>query len=464
VSGNPCKTLDARLVGDIYTSDESMLNLRALCDRFGHRFAGSESERRASQFLARQLDAYGLADAHVESFPYPGWRRGRSAKLSITSPVRRSVPCLALPYCPPTGQKGVEGELLDLGDGAPSDFRQQRRRLRGRCVMVNSAPLSYLGRWVHRVEKYGRAVAGGAAAFIFANHYDGLLPPTGTLRFGRRAEIPGVGISKEHAASLARLAEEQTLTARLVTADRFFRARGCNVVADIPGRSEEELILVGAHFDGHDISVAAHDNGSGVAAILEAARVLCQHRAELKRTIRVVFWSGEEIGLVGSHAYVEQHRDRLRDVRLCLNVDGVPAGRAKGIVSAGWPELKPFVQAAARQMCTPMPFASQVNAHSDHYSFFLEGVPAVSLGNLDKPFEGRGYGHTAADTLDKVDLRDLQEAAAVIARLLVRFANAERWPLKHHDRRWARKQLDDAGLTEAMKYELSPPFDTQRRR
>ena len=459
MSANPYEDLDARLAGDIYTSDEAMRNLRTLCDRFGHRFAGTSSERRAADYLVQQLRSYGLADARIEPFPYTGWQRGRPANLSVLSPAHRRVPCLALPYCPPTGVRGVEAELLDLGDGAPADFKERRKDIRGRIVMVNSKVLIHLGRWVHRVEKYGRAVAAGARGFIFANHYDGLLPATGTLRFGWRAEISGVGVAKEHAAALSRLAREGTVRLRLVTADRFAPARGCNVTAEIPGQSSEGIVLVGGHFDGHDISVGADDNGGGVAAVLEAVRVLAAQRPRLRHTIRVVLWSAEEIGLLGSKAYVARHRRELKNIRLYLNVDGVPAGRAKGIVSCGWPELKPFIQQASRQMCYAMPFADQINAHSDHYTLFLEGVPAVGLGNVEKPPEGRGYGHTAADTLDKVDPRDLQEAAAVIARLLVRFADTERWPLRHHDRQWAIRQLKAANLAEAMKLELSPPFD-----
>lgn len=456
---NPYQDLDARIVGSICTTSRAYETVVELCDRFGGRFAGTSEERRAAEFLVNQLRSAGLQDAAIEEFRYQGWRRGRPAKLTTLAPVKRSVPCLALPYCPPTDPKGLVAEMLDLGDGTPADFEARSRDIPGRIVMVNSKPLLHLGRWVHRVEKYGRAVRAGACGFFFANHYDGLLPPTGALRFGRRAEIPGVGLSKEHASVLSRSARQAAVRVRLVTMDEFITATGCNVLASLPGSNRRDCILVGAHFDAHDIAEGADDNASGVAAVLEAVRAIAAARPSLRRTIRVAFWSAEEIGLLGSRAYVQKHRDELKHIRLYFNVDSLPAGRAKGIVTCGWPQFAPFLHRVARQIAYPLPFADQVNAHSDHYTFFLRGVPAVSLGNLEKLPEGRGFGHTAADTTDKVDSRDVQEAAAVLARLLVRFADAQHWPLTHRSRTWAVKHLHAVGLAEAMRLELSPPFD-----
>jgi len=463
VSSNPFKEIDARIIGEIYTSDETMKNLRMLCDELGHRFAGSRSERKAAEFLVDRLNEYGLSKTHIETFSFPGWKRGGSPKLNVIAPMKKSIPCIALPNSPATSARGVEGELLNLGDGSPEDFAKNRKKIRGKIVLVNSKVLTHLGRWVHRVEKFGRAAAAGAKAFLFANHYDGLLPATGALRFGRKAEIPGVGLAKEDAAALARLAEGQTLRIRLVTNDKFFRASGCNVIADIPSASDEGMVIVGGHFDGHDISTGASDNAAGVATILEAARLLAQNRHCLKRTIRVALWSAEEVGLLGSQAYVRKHRKELGDIRLYFNVDALPAGKAKGVSTCGWPESRRFLEKAAEQMCYALPIEDKVSVHSDHYSFFLEGVPAACLANSEGASGGRGYGHTAADTFDKVELRDMQESAEVTARLLLRVSNAKRWPLKHHDHRWAMKQLEAANLITALKQELSPPFDRKRK-
>ncbi|MBE82620.1 MAG: hypothetical protein CME21_08635 [Gemmatimonadetes bacterium] len=79
-----------------------------------------------------------------------------------------------------------------------------------------------------------------------------------------------------------------------------------------------------------------------------------------------------------------------------------------------------------------------MSAFSDHFPFFEAGVPTCGMGDVEATFSGRGYGHTAHDTLDKIRLSDLREASSVLARLLLRVSCAEKWPTK----RWTSKQAE----------------------
>src|SRR5947208_7188468 len=92
--------VERQLVGDIYTSREVMDNLEVLCDDFGSRWGGTKEEQQAAEFLLERLRAYGLSGCRLEPFEYVGWERG-PARLRITAPVEKELPCISLPMCPP---------------------------------------------------------------------------------------------------------------------------------------------------------------------------------------------------------------------------------------------------------------------------------------------------------------------------------------------------------------------------
>ena len=107
---NPYLQTDRQIVGDIYTSNELIDNLSVLCDEFDSRFAGSEEERKAAQFMKGKLEAYGLQHVTLEAVNYGGWQRG-DVKLNIVSPIQKEIPCITLPHSPPVD---LEGEIIDL--------------------------------------------------------------------------------------------------------------------------------------------------------------------------------------------------------------------------------------------------------------------------------------------------------------------------------------------------------------
>ena len=452
------RELDVKLLGEAMISDEGVAVLRELCDTCGSRFAGSAEERRAGDFLLGRFRSYGLSNVQAESFRFTGWRRGRKPTLKAVAPRAMRFDAIALPYCPSTPKRGLELEVLWLGEGLPEDFARARKQIAGKAVMVTSASPGYYHRWVHRAEKYARAVAAGAKAFVFMNHYDGLLEPTGSIRFNRRAEIPGVGVSKETGARLLRLGAGGPVRIHLTTHDKAFAARGRNIVADLAGASKpEEMVVVGGHYDGHDISQAAADNGSGIATVLDAARLLTPHRGALQRTVRFVCFSAEEVGLIGSAAYVERHADEIERVRLMVNCDCIGSSRGKGYDFQGWEEAKPPLAKMAAEMHESIPFASRPMPYSDHFNFMAAGVPCCNLGSIGGAAHGRGYGHTAADTFDKVSRADLREAVALLTRSLIRFANDRIWSLPRKTKAQVRTMLDRYELLDVMQTEGTLP-------
>lgn len=425
---NPLLEIERRLLGDIYTSPAAMDNLTVLCDDFGSRFAGTAGERQAVDFFVDRLREYGLEPVHAEEYGYVGWKRG-PATLEILRPVRKPIPCISLPYCPPAE---VEGEWVSVKDGAPAEFDRVGESLRGKVVMASSRPPRGLPRTVHRSEKYQRSVLGGAAAFLYANQYEGYGPETGSIANDREAPIPGISVSRESAAYLERLAERAgPVVLRLRTTDTSAPATSWNVVGELPGSDgSDEWVLLGSHYDGHDISQGAEDPASGAVAVLEAARVLAANTRpdERRQRIRCVFFGTEEIGLIGAYRYVDAHLHELDSLRFFLNMDAAGGASRKGVNINRWPELDPFFENARREMAAEMPLAQKVGGFSDHFPFFLKGAVTGMMGDPEAVDTGRGFGHTAFDTLDKIRPGNLRSAAANACRLALRIARADGWP------------------------------------
>jgi len=438
---NPYLEIDQRIVGDIYTSREVMENLTVLCDDFGSRFAGTPEERQAAEFIVETFRRYGLENARLEEYPYSGWSRGQ-ARLEIVEPIRKEMRCISLPYCPAAD---IAAELVSAGYGSPAEYGDLGETMQGRAVMVGSSSPHGLGRWVHRKEKYERAVLGGARVFIFVSEHPGAGPETGSLQSDQPAPIPGISVCKEDGEFLKRLMERKgKVKLRLRTTDVNESRKSWNVVADLPGKEvADEMVILGCHYDGHDISQGAVDPASGMAVVVEAARVLSGHAPDrLQRTVRFVGFGTEEIGLTGARRYIDAHEDELNGVRFMFNLDAAGGSRRKGMVLHRWPELETFFRQAAKEMADEVPVGQKTHPYSDHFPFFQQGVPSGHMGDPEAAPHGRGFGHTAYDTLDKVELEDLRKGSSVAARLVLRMASAGEFPARRRSSEAVQEILD----------------------
>ena len=250
--------LDKTLIGEVWTSLDLYANLEALCD-FGSRFAGTPSERQARDFILDRFAAYGLQDAHLDPFTYMGWRRG-TCQAQLVAPCKLPLPSAqSLVYSPSTPGGGLRSQVVDVGVGSAEDFAARRAEIAGKVVLASSAS-SPEGQRIHRREKYGRAVAAGAVGFLFANHLPGMLAPAGSLRGGRVAEIPGLGLSHEDGFALSRHCRQGQAVVELHVHNDSGPTEAWHVVGEVPGSkagtADEEIIVVGGHYDGHDIARA----------------------------------------------------------------------------------------------------------------------------------------------------------------------------------------------------------------
>ena len=421
-NNNPYLDIDQQMVGDIYTSSQVMDNLTVLCDDFGARFSGTPEEQQAAKFIADTFEKYGLQNVGFETYSYAGWSRGE-ATLEIIEPIHKPIKCISLPYCPASE---IESELISVGYGAPEDYQHLASDIKEKIVLASSASSPNLGRWVHRKEKYERTVLAGAKAFIFVSEHPGAGPETGSLQDDKAAPIPGISVSKEDGAFLTRLIERKGMVKlRLLTTDTNLPRNSWNIVGDLIGKEKpNEQIILGCHYDGHDISQGATDPASGMAIVIETARVLSQYAGnDLKRTVRFIAFGTEEIGLIGAYRYVDEHADQLDNIRFMFNLDAAGGKSRKGVVLHQWCELESFFQQAKKEMAIEMPIGQKVHPYSDHFPFLIQGIPTGHMGDAEAAPGGRGFGHTMYDTLDKVDLINLRAGSSVAARLALRMAN-----------------------------------------
>jgi len=434
-SQNPYLEVDQKMVGDIYTSSEVMDNLQVLCDDFGSRFGGTAGEKQAAEFFKAKMESYGLSNVHLEPVEYIGWTRGE-AKFEVLEPVYKEIPCISLPHSP----AGVlEGVITDLGDGDPADFDSRADEIKNNILMTTSVVNPGKSkRWIHRGEKYGRSLLADAAGFIFVNHYPGFGPATGGIGHDGEGLIPAISIPKEDGDFIKRLIKRKgAVKVRITTTDKSEPMTSWNIIGDLPGTFEpQQIVMLGCHYDGHDISQGAGDPASGAVAILEAARVLGQHAVNeyvspLSCTIRFVFWGVEEIGLLGSRQYVRLHKDKLANVRFYLNMDSAgSANNTRDIILNEWEDLEEVFRQYGQEMAQGYQVEQSMRAFSDHFPFFMAGVPTGGMESAKRSMGGRGYGHTSYDTVDKVNMADLRAASALAARVALRVAGEENWPVK----------------------------------
>ena len=443
-------SLEKRILGELWTSPDLWNHMLALCDSFNSRFAGTEEERRAGDYMMECFTRYGLENVHPEPFEMPGWERGSARLMALGSSAGAGwieIPCLALPG---THACELEAELIDIGAGAPDDYAKLSTPAAGKIVLTNSEGLG-------RMEKYMAAVEAGAAAFLYGSNQPGMLPPTGSID----KDTPAIGLAHEHAARLRRLLAGGSARARLTLTSAAHTVTARNIVAEIPGVDPSQgWIVACGHYDGHDIAQGAGDNAAGVAVLMEAARLLAPLREHLKVGIRFVLFSGEELGLFGSYAYAADHDSAMDSIRAIFNVDVVGMAMPVVLLPQSSPDLTAWFKTLPLEALDvkindgPKVFIM----NSDHFPFCEKGVQAV-WAVTSHPTSGGGWGHTAADTLDKVEPRLLRQTAASITRLLARMSTgAESLPTVRKSPEQVKQALTDAGFEKSLRFKNHWPF------
>jgi len=242
------------------------------------------------------------------------------------------------------------------------------------------------------------------------------------------SSVPIVSVTPEHYNRMYRiLRRDIPVTIEVEIRNRHGDAveQASNVLGEIPGTDlADEVVMLGTHFDTWHASPNASDNTSGVAVMLEAARILGVVGAVPRRTIRVALWSGEEQGLYGSRAYVRKHFGDPNDPAVGItpayekfsvyfNQDYGP-GQYRGIFLQGNEHVRQIFAAWMEPLWDMgmRTISVQGVGSTDHVPFDVAGLPAFQF--LQARVGGTG-GHTNLDFFDTIPVEDLMKNAVIMA-------------------------------------------------
>src|SRR5438445_5900156 len=387
-------------------------DFQALCD-LGGRVAGSASEAAALAFARERLAAVPGAKVRDDPVDYPGWRC-RTAQLTgaTTGSAFQCAPLLGT-----VSTAGIVAEVLDLGLGRREDFERGADRIRGRIVMVRHE-YPFASGHVHRRVKLSSAQQMGAVGFLIAHPEGGVGAVSGSSGRNGGAGIPALGIGVEAAEAFRGLPDGTLPVARMVIDGDDHRARTCMLIADLPGRGPD-WVVVSAHIDGHPHGESAMDNATGVAVALGLGRLLAPQVSECPRGLRICLFSAEEWGLIGSRIWLEQMDEAARrSMVINLNLDAVGGAYALTALTSGFERLDAWVKATAARADLPIATHLPLMANSDHANFAAHGIPAVRLiAGFDAPDSNLRLVLTAADTRDKEHPEELDQALRLTTTL-----------------------------------------------
>lgn len=433
-------------------------DLRYLTDVIGPRLSGSPAMRRASEWMAAKLSAYGVDSVTLEPWPFGvTWQRG-PLTMRLLAPHERWLQAASWAWAPGT-RGALAGPVIHVDATTRARFDERfAGRLRGAWVLLappfprvnpaaataaDSARVDSLRRALREraqrlspAERDFRAQVGdllveqGVAGEIIDGGKDfGLFTMSGSP--DDVAGYPRVVVSNQTYALLHRLLERGEQVRVEVNAGNTFgrdTVAQWNTVGEIRGGEKPgEVVLLGAHLDSWDLGTGATDNASGSVAVLEAARLLGALKAagiRPKRTIRFVLFGGEEQGLYGSQYYAAAHRRELPNVQAVLVLDN-GTGRITGLALQGRDELRELWTGMMRPLASlgPIPIRSGRKTGTDHLVFEALGVPAFNYDQLP-----RGYDythHSQIDVFEHVVAGDVAQAATVMAVNALQLANLD---------------------------------------
>jgi carboxypeptidase Q len=431
-------------------------NLQRLTDEIGGRIPGTVAMRQAVDWGVAAFKAAGADSVHTENFTIQAsWAEGFT-RMSISSPEQFNVRAISMAWAPALAAH-QDVAVIDVGDGKVEDFNKAGN-ISGALLLVHSQEMA---KWDDLFAEYlrapgiiNRALQGKALAIAFQSSrpYDLLYRHTDSMQ-GEIDRIPMVLVAREDGARIARLlASGQKIRADLAIPNRIGGPiTATNVVAEIRGSEKtNEFVILGAHLDSWELGTGALDNGCNAALVIDALRAIKTAGLRPRRSIRFILFSGEEEGLLGSHAYAVAHRAELDKAAAVVifdsgsgRVTGFSLGGRKDVVDAANNLVAPLKQFDAATLTTTAEWGT------DHFDFMLEGVPTL-VAEQEEANYLINY-HAMSDTFDKVDLAQLKKHVAEAAALTFGIANApERiGPRLHHAQ--IEQTMQETHMDELMK-------------
>ena len=423
------------------SSDYAWNELAHLTNNIGPRPAGSVQANFAAQYVADELRKLGL-EVRLEKVVVPHWVRGEETGALVAFPgmapgTTQKVVLTALGGSVATPPAGLTAEVVVVNNFDELNALSQEK-ISGKIVLFNAKFDKQLAAAGHSGQAYGQAVIyrgigasaaaklGAVAALVRSvGGADYRLPHTGAMRYLPDApKIPAAAVTAEDADIMASLAQQGPIRMRLVLAtQQLADVDSFNVVGDLKGSEHpEQVVIVSGHLDSWDLGTGAIDDAAGVVMAMQTAQLIRHLGLHPKKTIRVIAWMNEEFGNSGGIAYAAAHKDEAQNHFAAIESDlgaGHPIGFSMAAPASNLPLVQPvaaLLQSIGAGIAQPAE-----DTETDIGPLLALGVPC--FGPMQDNRFYFNYHHTAADTLDKVVPRELQENAAVMAVLAYSLAN-----------------------------------------
>lgn len=422
-------------------SDYGYKQVAHLSNNIGPRLTGSAQAQAAVEYVAEQMRSLGL-EVKLEKLMVPHWVRGSETgelvefKGQAPSTTQKIV-LTALGGSIATPAEGLTAEVVVVNNYKELNALG-RDKIAGKIVLFNvhfdrqMAAQGYGGDAYGEVVGYrglgaSNAARVGAVASLVRSvgGSQNRLAHTGAMRYAADApKIPSAAVSPEDGDLIAYLAKQGKVRMHLtLTPQQLPDTVSYNVIADLKGSDEpEQVVIVSGHLDSWDLGTGAIDDGAGVAIAMQTAQTLKQLKLRPKRTIRVVAWMNEENGLVGGRTYAQDNVNEIKNHYAAIESDrgaGHPLGFEAKVDPAVLPMLAPVSELLRSQGAGLMQLTEGTEA--DISPIAARGVPAFGLWQDTRTYFD--YHHTAADTLDKIGPKELQENGAAMAVLAYALAN-----------------------------------------
>jgi len=408
----------ARIIGAALTSDRAYSRLAHLTDHIGNRLSGSKNLERAIEWAITEMKRDDLDNVRAEKVMVPHWVRGEES-LEMVTPVPTKLQMLGLGNSIGTPVEGITADAIVVRSFAELD--RLGERVRGKIVVYNAPYANYGATVAYRWGGASRAARYGAVAALVRSITPVSLqtPHTGSMNYDpAQPKIPVAAITIEGAEFLQRMNDRgDHPRLRLKMEAKFLPdAESANVIAELKGAEKpDEIVLISGHFDSWDVGQGAHDDGGGCIVAWEAVRLLKELGLRPRRTIRVVLYTNEENGLRGGNAYHDAHRAEIAKHILAIESDsGVYRPEGFGLAATAPLQARSNMMEIARLLSGIG--ADQIAADgggADIGPMMGDGVIGASLD-----VDGAHYfdiHHTRADTLDKVNPRELALCVATMA-------------------------------------------------
>jgi carboxypeptidase Q len=394
-----------------------------LTTEVGPRLAGTPAEARARDWAVAKLRSLGFSNVRVEPFTMQNWTRGLET-AEILSPYPQRLVVAALGNSASTGPEGITGEIVGF-DSEQELEASPDSAVRGKIVFVSHAmPRTMDGSgygFFGGPRRQGPSVASrkGAIAIVIrsigTDHHRN--PHAGVQAFGAGVKpIPAGALAIPDAEQLQRvLARGKPVTMHLTLVSASAPAQSGNVIAEVPGRDPSlPPVLVGGHLDSWDLGTGAIDDAAGLAITTAAAHWIKTIGRPL-RTIRLVWFGSEEMGLFGGIDYHKRHGAEPHYAVAESDFGADRVWKVDSKLGKGREGEARMLQAALAPLGI-VPGSLEKADGSDIEPLIDAGAPAVTLNQ-----DGTYYfdlHHTPDDTLDKIDREALRQNVAAWTTML----------------------------------------------